>query len=233
MFDLDISAAAMDDIFNLQEEEEEEVERESFMPCMPRSRELEVDVLGQPGERSKCFGCNYMGQENYTSVGQGDLTKLRNMIRRSYGRCDLVTLCKGMERFYENNIRQKYNARLLPGDEPLPEWPAALIMDHYRFHTQDPELQQIVLLAEIQELRGALFNSCLRKSSKTGKVTGDKDQIACYERLCKLQTHIQKQDATKQAFFSGGEMVDPQSMKQGVIAYSTKNLHDYWNAGGR
>lgn len=208
--------------------EEPEEEKERFVFKKPRTRELEEDRLGVPGCRSKCFGCVYIGEQRGAAIPQGDLRKLIEMSRQSIGRTDLIVLCEAMGEFYDR-FRRKVNASLLPNEKKLPKWPPVMILDHIRYHNQDPEVQQVLLLAETQELRGRAFEACLEESTTTGKVRCNKDQVAVFEKLCKLQLYVQSKDASKMAFYSAGARLDPRVSNQGLISTNTKNLIDYWH----
>jgi len=210
-----------------EDEEEADEVQEQFVTKKPKTRRMEEETLGVAGCRSTCFGCVYVGERTGAAIPHGDLRKLIEMSRQSIGRTDLIVLCKAMAEFYER-FRRKVNRHLLAGERRLPRWPAAMILDHIRYHNQDPEIQQVVLLAEIQELRGAVFNACLEESTVTGQVRGNKEQVGIYERLSKLQLHVQSKKAADMAFYSAGARLDPRVSNQGLISTNTKPLIDYW-----
>ena len=87
-------------------------------------------------------------------------------------------------------------------------------------------MQQVVLLSETQELRADLLDRCFEVSSKTGKSRPNKHWIECYEKIVKLQLHIQKQDATKMAFYQGSANVNPEILP-GLLSTHTKRVHNY------
>jgi hypothetical protein len=209
------------------EEPEQKEEPEYFEPRPLKSRRLELEALGEAGSRSQCFGCVYFGEKE-TTIPSDEIYKLIEMSRQSIGRIDMICLAQGMEDYYEKHIRQKVNARLLPGERPLPPWRAAQILEHIRHHNQDPLIQQVVLLAETQELRAALLDCCFEVSSKTGKVRPNKHNIESYDRIVKLQLHIQGKDASKMAFASAGAKVNPEILSQGLLSTHTKQLHNFW-----
>jgi hypothetical protein len=207
-------------------EDEEQEEPEIFEPRPLKTRKLEMDRLGQPGCRADCFGCVYFGEKE-TTLPVDDITRLIEMARQSIGRVDMVALAEGMASYYAK-MRQRINSELHPGEKPLPPWRAAQILEHLRMHHNDPMVQQVVSLNEIQEMRNEVADHCFERSNKTGRVRPNKHNIECYERLTKLQWHVQKLDTTKMAFSSHGARVNPEVLSQGVISYQTKRLHDYW-----
>ena len=215
--------------FNQEEEEgdKERVEPEIFEPRPLKSRRLEIEAFGEAGSRAECFGCVYFGEKD-TTIPSDELVKLIEMARQSLGRIDMVCLAKGMADYYEKHIRQKINRHLMPGQKPLPEWKEAQILEHIRYHNQDPLVQQVIILAETQELRAALLDCCFEVSNKTGKVRPNKHNIESYEKMVKLQFHVQKQDATKMSFYSAGARINPEILNQGLLSTHTKSLHNYW-----
>lgn len=216
-----------EDATHLQEEREPP-EHWSARPL--KSRRIEFEKLGEPPGRATCFGCVYFGDNNdqQPDISLARIQVLQDMARQSFGSVDLITLAEAMESYYEREIRAFVNRHLRRGQSPLPRWPAAQILDHLRFHNQDPLIQQVVLLAETQELRSDLLERCFETSSKTGETRANKDNIDRYEKIVKLQLHIQKQDASKMAFYSGNARINPDAIRVGgVVSTHTKKLHDH------
>lgn len=200
---------------------------ETFEPVQLKSRRRETERLGDPGDRANCFGCVYFGEKD-TTIPSDELVHLIEMSRQSIGRIDLISLAEGMADYYERKVRTRINANLQPGERPLPYWPASQILDHIRHHNQDPQVQQVVLLAETQEIRTESLDLCFERSNKTGKLRINKTAYDTYEKSVKLQLHIQKQDASKMAFYSAGARVNPEILNQGILSTHTKKLHAYW-----
>ncbi len=220
-----------DDMMNELPEDEQQPpvveEKEYFIPHPLKSRKLELEKLGPPGCRSGCFGCVYFG-ENDTTLLAEDIKRLEQMAKQSFGRIDLIALAEEMANYYEKVIRKNVAETLQDGEKPLQPWPASQILEHLRHHNQDPLVQQVVLLAETQELRATVLDCCLEVSSKTGQIRPNKHNIDCYEKLTKLQLHIQKQDSSKMAFHSAGGRINPEILSQGVLSTQTKRLHNSW-----
>lgn len=214
-------------------DEQEQEEKEFFTGQPLKSRRLERRLLGKPGPRSECFGCVYFGEKE-TCVPRESINCLLKMAREAFGRIDLITLAKGMAEYYEEEIRRKVNARLDPGARPLPFWGKAQILEHLRHHHQDPLVQQVVLLAEIQELRTNMLDCCIEVSSKRDRQSGkkrkrpNKTAVDAYEKLVKLQLHVQKQDATKMSFYNGGAKLNPEVVNQGFLSMEGKKLKTIW-----
>lgn len=212
---------------DLEAMEEEDVA--NYEPLALPSRTHELTELQKPQKRSECFGCVYVGERNSASIPYEDVMNIINIARQSMARTDLATMAIHMAKRYAK-LRRDINRNLMPGEDPLPEWKASTILEHIRHHNQDPEVQQVVCISEVQELREHSLNACLEKDEKTGNIRCNKDQVACYERLTKLQFTLQKMDPTKMAFYSGGAHLDPKPAKQGLFAMSGKNLRSYWQS---
>jgi hypothetical protein len=191
-----------------------------------KSRRLEAESLGDPGSRRECFGCVYFGERD-TTIPSDDVLHLIEMARQSLGRIDMISLAEGMADFYETTIRRKVNGSLQPGERPLPRWSAAQVLEHLRHHNQDPLVQQVVLLAETQELRTNILDHCFEVSNRTGRVRPNDRAMQRYEKMVRLQMDIQKMDASKQAFYAAGARVNPEVLSQGPLSHTGKRLHSY------
>ena len=132
-----------------------------------------------------------------------------------------------MADYYDKKIRQPVNAKLKPNQRPLPYWPAAQILDHIYNHTQDPLIQQVVLLSKTKEVVNKLENCLFERSSKTGIEKPNKYNIECFDKMVKLLLFVQKQDASKMAFHAPGARINPEILNQGILTTHNKKLHDY------
>lgn len=229
-WDMDAALAAAQGFAIPEDEAAEAIEDEEpeyFDPRPLKTRRLERERLGEAGCRSRCFGCVYFGEKD-TTVTTDWITRLIDMGRQAIGRTDMIALAEGMADYYAK-MRRIVNANLPHGEMELPYWPAAQILEHIRHHNQDPQVKQVIILDEIDELRTEMLDRCIEVSSKTGKERPNKFNIACYEKLVKLQIYVQKQDPTKMAFYSAGARVNPEILNQGMISYHTKKLHDLWS----
>lgn len=205
-----------------------EEEPEQFNPHPLKSRRTERKRLGKPGPRSGCFGCVYFGEKD-TTIPLDSVQVLLEMMRQSIGRIDLVTLAEGMADYYRIHVQNKINTNLQVGERPLPNWSAAQILDCIRNHNQDPLIQQVVILAECQEMRNKMLDCVLEKSSKTGKIRVNKQNLDGYERITKLQLQVQKMDASKMAFYSAsGGKLNAEILKQGAFSFHGKTVLDLW-----
>ena len=210
-----------------------EKESDAYEACGLGTRERELEELGEADARSTCFGCVYVGEREQTAIPYRDVMDLIEMARAAIGCSDPVSLAKEMERRFEV-LRRECNSQIMVGERPIPRWRAATILEHIRSHNQDPEIQQWVQLRDIQELKDVALQAAImqQKSSKRKRV--DDKQLAAFEKLCRLEWFVRKQDPQKCAFYSGGGHIDPKSMRQGLLATSGKPIIALWkNATNR
>jgi len=203
-------------------------EPDVYEPCGLKTREREKEELGEPDNRSTCFGCVYVGEREQTAMPYRDVMDLIEMGRASIGCSDPISLAKEMERRF-NIMRRECNAQLMPGERPIPRWRAATIMEHIRSHNQDPEIQQWVQLRDIQELKDIALQASVTKKSRSGTVKLDEKQAAAYEKLCRLEWFVRRQEPQKCCFYSGGGHIDPKSMRQGLLSTSGKPIVALWS----
>lgn len=200
--------------------------KEIFETVPLKSRKRARRALGKPGSRERCFGCVYLGERD-TGIPSKDLQLLIDIQRNCAACSDLTPMVKAMAEQYEI-FRTKINASLYEGETPLPPWPAAMILDHLENHTLDPEVQKVMVLKEVQELRWEAANLCIEKSKTTGRKRINKSGVDAYEKLVKLQFYLQKLKPEEMDYYSGGSRINPSSTKQGLIATGTKKLIRYW-----
>lgn len=219
----DIFENTDDDIDKSEEEDDDNV----FEQQPPKSVRQEKKELGSPESRSSCFGCVMIGERDKTAIPFEEFNQIIEMQRKSIAKVDMITLAIAMARKYKK-LRNRINGNLLEGETPLPPWKASTILEHIRFHNQDPELQQIVLLSEIQEGRKVAFHALTEKNRKTGKRRVNKDAAAVYEKFVKLQLFVQSKDPTKMPNYSSGAFVEPKTLNEGAFASQGKKLVSFW-----
>lgn len=217
-------------LFADDEEDDNDVmeEPDVYEPCGLTTRTKELQELGEAGPRSTCFGCVYVGEREQTAVPYREVMDLLEMARASIGCSDPVSLAKEMARRFRK-MRRECNAQLMPGERPIPEWKAATILEHIKHHNQDPEIQQWVQLRDIQELKDIALQAAVTKRTRSGNLKVDEKQAATYEKLCRLEWFVRRQDPQKCCFYSGGGHIDPKGMRQGLIATSGKPIVALWN----
>ena len=218
----------MDHLMNDDDGAQQQEEKEFYEPCPLPSRKKERKRLGKPDSRSTCFLCAYVGEKD-TIIPSDDVNKIVEMLRKNTGRMDTVTLAEMIADYYAD-FRRKINGSLRRGETPLPYMSAATVVEHIRKHHQDPEVKQIVILEELQELRESILGVVMEKGNKRGHKRANKMQVDCLEKVIKMELMVQKQDPAKMALYSAGSRLDPTSHKQGPVVGATKNLFSYWGS---
>lgn len=204
-----------------------------YEPCGLETRERELEELGEPDQRSICFGCVYVGEREQTAMPYRDIMDIIEMGRAAIGCTDPVSLAKEMERRFEK-MRRQCNRSLMPGERAIPKWRAATILDHIRSHNQDPEIQQWVQLRDIQELKEVALQAAVQRQGSTKRKRTDDKQVKVYADLVKLEWFLRRQDPQKSCFYSGGGHIDQKAMRQGLLATSGKPIVALWsNANNR
>ncbi|MBX9637251.1 MAG: hypothetical protein K2Q45_06840 [Nitrosomonas sp.] len=202
----------------------EEEEPDCFLPVLLPSRKLEKKNLGKPQERSTCFLCCYCGERN-TTLPSDDVNKIVEMIRTYFGLMQTKLLAEMIADYYEE-FRSRINRSLLPGEKPLPYMSPATVIDHFRTHTADPQVRQVIILEELQEMRQELLKVVMEKHNKKKMRRVNKANFDAYEKAVKLELFVAQKDVSKMAFFSAGARVN--NMGQGPVATNTKTLFDHW-----
>ncbi len=196
--------------------------------CGLPSRQEEFNELGAPDTRAICYGCWYNGEREAGATPSQDVDALMNIIRKTISKADPVNLAIYLAERYEK-IRDDVNSCLLPHENPLPEWTAATILDHLRNHNTDPELQTWMRITELHELGQIAMNASVVTDPETGAVQLDEKQAKLYLDLMKQAETMYRSDPAKKLYYSGGNHFDTPAASEGPIAYSGKNLIDYWS----
>lgn len=200
-----------------------------FESCPLETDQLEREMLGQPDRIYECFGCEFFGDDS-TSLPNSDIEQLKAMARERYGSGNRIMLAQRMAEYYAA-FRQRINANLLPGEQPLPEWNAAQILAHLKGigHHNDPMVVLNDAITETREIRERLKFSLFERNTLTLQERVNKVALDGYEKMTKLLVHLQSKDPTKMAFAdTGGERANPENFSQGIFSTKTKQLHGYW-----
>jgi hypothetical protein len=217
-----------------QEQTDQLEDNNYFEPRALPSRRKEYKRLHKPGARSDCFLCVYVGERD-TLLPSDDVDKIVEMLRQNTGRMDSSALAEMIADYYAG-FRAKINSSLQRGERALPPMSAATVLQHIRCHHQDPEVKQIVMLEELQEIREHLMSIMFERNKKTRHTRVNKVHLDALEKIIKTELMVQSKDPSKMALYSAGARINPTIHKQGPVAAATKNLYSYWrtgaNAGG-
>ena len=196
--------------------------------CGLLSRQAEFNELGSPGPRGTCFGCWYIGEQEAGATSSQDIKALMDIIRKTISKTDPINLAVYLAERYER-IQADVNGSLMPGEKPLPDWTPASILEHLRNHNTDPELQTWHRMVELQELAQIALNASVVRNPETNAVLIDEKQGKMYLEFVKQMETQSKSDPSKKLYYSGGNHIDMKTASEGPIAYSGKNIIDFWN----
>ncbi len=206
-------------------------EKEFYEPVQLPSRRKETKALGKPGPRSQCFLCCYVGERD-TLLPSEEVMALVEMLRNNITNMDWTALAVMVAEHYER-FRERMNRHLRVGERALPPMNAATVLHHIRTHIPDPEVKQLVILAELQEVRQCILQSVLERSTLNKKRTRvNKGQIDALDKIIKMEMQTQARDPSKMIGYSAGARVEPSARRQGVAALSNKRLINYMKGNG-
>lgn len=192
------------------------------------SRKRLREELGEPQARKYCFGCVYDMSRDGVAFDNARFREMCNVAAQCIGQMSLEALGLELELLYnqfreETNKKQQYE-----GKTPLPEWKAASIVEHLRYHNVDPEIQTWVHLVDIQEMKNITHDSIVEVSEQTGKKRLNKDGLRNYDTLVKLWYHVAKQPLDKQFAFRKGGRMDVEASNQPFITTNQKSIVEYY-----
>ena len=88
------------------------------------------------------------------------------------------SLARELHDFFEKYIRKPTNESLQPGEEPIPEWRHATILEHMQEHSKEPSVTLITRLEQLHRIQHLIFNHSLfltRKRRRTSEDDEDGD----------------------------------------------------------
>ena len=203
--------------------------KQTVKQCGLLTRKYEYDELGAPDTQSGCFGCCYIGEQEAGAVPFEEIMNLINLIRKSIAKTDPVNLANYVAKKYAA-LREEINSNLMPGEKPLPEWKAATILQHLRYHNVDAELQTWNRMVEYQELIKIALDASVVRDEDTGEVKINPVQAKMYIELTKQYESLSKSDPTEKLYYSGGNNMDMKAASEGFISYSGKPLIAMWKS---
>jgi hypothetical protein len=192
------------------------------------SRVVTRTELGVAGHRKHCFGCVYEFSTDAVTIPNQAFRELVLMASKCIGQMSLEALCTEMARIYKK-FQQDVNSKHRHEDDvPLPDWDAATIAEHLKYHNIDPEVQTWIRLIEIQEMINIECESIIEINDKTGKRRNNKDALMNYERLIKLWYHVTSRPLDKQFAYRKGTRMDLDTINQPFVTKHQKTIVDYY-----
>jgi hypothetical protein len=201
--------------------------QKNFEQCGLITREEELTELGPPKvPRSACFGCCYIGEIESGAASYEEVSALMKIIRKCISKMDPISMSIDIAERYRN-IQLDVNSNLGHGEKPLPDWDAASILEHIRYHNTDPEIQTWTRIVEHQELAKIALHASVVRNIDTGELQIDEKQAKMYIEFVKSLETLTKSDPSKKLYYSGGSHFDTKAASEGPIAFSGKTIVSY------
>ena len=156
--------------------------------CISPDKQKFVDELLPPGgytEYDLCIGCT-SGPLNMTSQCYEPWNKIVELFKDGMISSNIKTLCKQIEKAYENNIRIPSNQFVPKGKDPLPAWPAGMIYEHFTNHIHEPTIRDVLLSRKITDAIDNIIDTQLYECKKSDP---DIKRVKCLARGGKSKTN--------------------------------------------
>ena len=199
----------------------------SLIPCGLPSRQYEEEELGESTCREDCFGCSFVGEDASGVTSSEEIIHLMDMMRKTIAKTSPINLARAVAVRYKK-IQDNVNLNLKPGEVPWPDWTEAGILEHLRYHINDPEINHWFTMFDLREMRKIALKASVVRNEDTGDLSMDEKQTKIYLELLKAEEIYYKSDPTKKLYYSGGKFIDPQTTTEGPIYYSGKNIYSYF-----
>lgn len=197
------------------------------VPCM--DIEETAEELGEPGPRHLCFACQYVGQDRAAKIPDHRLAALFKIMADGIGVAWPPALAVVVARNYAT-WRREVNATRKEGEDEIPKWNAASVLDHWYNHTCDP---QIALWLDMMAVRYTIYsirkNSLERRHRITGERRHDKDQWAIYNSAVRLFYTLSAKDPRKLNFYNEGAMINYKTVANRGIATSKRPVYQFFS----
>jgi hypothetical protein len=203
------------------------IKKANLIPCGLPSRQYEEEELGEPLCRDECFGCSYVGEDAAGATSSEEIIQLMDMMRKTIAKTSPISLARAVAVKYKK-IQESVNQNLKSDQVPLPDWTEPTILEHLRYHINDPEINHWFTMFDLREMRKIALKASVVKNEDTGEMCMDEKQTKIYLELLKAEEIYYKSDPTKKLYYSGGKFIDPQTTSEGPIYYSGKNIYSYF-----
>jgi hypothetical protein len=185
------------------------------------------ESIYEQDDQDNCFGCMYLGEYDMGAIHHEDLIALMNRQRKAIGKVCPRVLARDLAQRYKI-IQEKVNAKLSNTQVPLPDYDENDIMNHWLYHTVDPELQVWLRMWEKQRIAQKSLKAMFVKNLDNNEEFIDEKQHKIYTDTCKEMENLYNRDVTKKLFYSGGSYLDSKSIAQnGSLSYSGKTIIEY------
>jgi len=165
-----------------------------------------IAELGLPPPGSICFSCDYDNPES-GAICFEHVRRMERLMQSKLSFARTIRLARSLGIFYESYIRKPANARLLPGEQPIPAWHPAIIFQHIRGHVCDTGLRRQGHLNQIQTDIEQYRDNCVYKwavvDGQRVRVPDERKWVF-FEKMVRLYTHVSGVDPRKGGFSWSG-----------------------------
>ena len=188
--------------------------------------EEEMNILGEPPSRQFCFGCKFIGESKSAAVSSEKLREIFTLIKDGMGRTDPIALAQEVNVLY-SEMRLKANGSISNSRLHLPDWKEATILDHFRNHNTDPQIQLWLQVDRVQKIMTLITKeSMVLINKKTGKRKIDKEQWNIYNQASLRWERLMSKNPAKMMFFDEDSHM---STPKGIISTDGKRVYNFFN----
>ena len=142
------------------------------------------ESIYEQDDEDNCFGCMYIGEYDMGAIRNEDLKALMDRQRKSIGKVNPRSLARDLAERYAI-MQERYNSKLRPGQQPLPDYGPEKWMNHWLYHNVDPELQGWLRMWEMQKIAQKSLKASFIMNADTGEECIDEKQNKIYNDTCK------------------------------------------------
>jgi hypothetical protein len=191
------------------------------------------DELGLPGPRCNCFACMYVGQDRAAKIPDHRLAGIFKMMADSIGESWPPAAAVAVAKNYAV-WRKEINLTRKDGEEKLPKWNAASVLDHWYNHTLDPEISLWLDMMAVRYTINTIRAQCLeRRHRVTKERRHDKDQWAILNSAIRLYYTLSAKDPRKLNFYKEGAMINWKYVSNKGFSTSKRPVYSFMSQNKR
>lgn len=149
-------------------------------------------ALGLPQDRSLCWGCSHLVGGGGKAVGDARKIQQFEQMYTDRGFMEDSVLAREMAAFFEREIRQPINTTQNL-QEPIPEWTAASILDHFTHHIQSPEAWRFKNIQTFGRIADMIVDNGLYRRNRST------DEVRIHPVSLKMLLEVHKADKALRA----------------------------------
>ncbi len=155
--------------------EEDEEEEAKWETCRHPTNEAIFQMFGAPDPQDECWACMH-GTVNSGTINIRRLNEMTMIFKRGVGYMPMHQIARELYDFFEKYIRKLTNESLQPGEQPIPEWRHATILEHMQEHSMEPSVTLITRLEQIHRIQNLIYDHGLFLTKKRPGTDEDGEQ---------------------------------------------------------